>query len=195
MSGQEPGSGPGGRLVVLVRHGEAAAGWDGAADPGLSDVGHAQAARVAHDLEDLGASTLVVSPLRRTRETAAPISERLGLPPVPEPRVGEVVAPAGMRSLDERGPWLRTFMAGSWSGAEPSLREWRDGLLAALSVLPDRSVVVTHFVAINAAVGAAQGEDRVVCFRPGHCSRTTLLVGPAGLELVSLGVEAETVVR
>lgn len=189
------GTGTGGRLVVLVRHGEASAGWDGAADPGLSELGQAKAAEVAADLEGIGATALVVSPLRRTAETALPIAELLGLAPVVEPRVGEVVAPPGRDSLEARGPWLRTFMAGSWDRAEPALGTWRDGVISALVALPDRAVVVTHFVAINAAVGWAQGDDRVVSFRPDHCSCTTLRVADGGLELVSLGAEAETVVR
>ncbi len=184
-----------GRLVVLVRHGEASAGWSGEADPGLSDVGRRQAADVAEALADLRPAALVVSPLRRTRETALPVAERFGLAPVVEPRVGEVVAPAGSDSLEQRGPWLRTFMAGSWERAEPALQGWRAGVLSALTGLADRTVVVTHFIAINAVVGSALGDDRVVPFRPGHCSRTTLRVGPSGLEVVSLGAEAETVVR
>jgi len=189
------GTGTGGRLVVLVRHGEASAGWDGAADPRLSELGRAQAAQVAEDLEGGGATALVVSPLRRTRETALPIAELLGLAPVVEPLVGEVVAPPGHDSLEARGPWLRTFMAGSWDLAEPALRAWREGVVSALAALPDGAVVVTHFVAINVAVGWAQGDDRVVSFRPGHCSRTTLRVGDGGLELVGLGAEARTAVR
>ena len=189
------GARDGGRLVVLVRHGEASAGWSGEADPGLSELGRSQAAAVAEDLVALRPGALVVSPLRRTRETALPVAERLGLEPVVEPLVGEVVAPPGRDSLEQRGPWLRAFMAGSWQQAEPSLHGWREGVLSALRGLADRAVVVTHFVAINVAVGAALGDDRVGSFRPGHCSRTTLRVLPSGLEVVSLGAEADTAVR
>ena len=196
MSVPVPDQSPDERLIVLVRHGEAAAGWDGDADPGLSDLGREQAAQVADELGGPSAGPLVVSPLRRTQETAAPIARRLGVAPVLEPLVGEVPAPAAHASLAARGPWLRTFMAGSWAGAhEDGLLAWRDGLLGALLALPADTVVVTHFVAINAAVGAALGDDRVVSFRPGHCSRTTLRLCDRGLELVHLGAEAATVVR
>ena len=181
--------------MVLVRHGEAAAGWDGDADPGLSDLGRQQAERAAEELAGAAARPLVVSPLRRTQETAAPIARRLGVAPVLEPAVGEVPAPAPHSSLGARGPWLRTFMAGSWAGADGGLQAWRHGLIDALLALPADAVVVTHFVAINVAVGAATGDDRVVSFRPGYCSRTTLRIGEDGLELVDRGAEAATVVR
>lgn len=186
---------PGDRLVTLVRHGEASAGWDGDADPGLSDLGRAQADRVADAVRGLAGCDLVVSPLRRTRETALPLAEALGATPRIEPLVGEVVAPARATSLEARGPWLRGFMSGRWGGADAELLAWRDGVLGAIRSLPADAVVVTHFVAINVAVGAATGDDRVASFRPAHCSRTVLRVGDDGIDVVTLGDEADTVVR
>ena len=185
----------GDRLVTLVRHGEASAGWDGDADPGLSDLGRSQADRVADALRGHAGCDLVVSPLRRTRETALPVAEALGATPRIEPLVGEVVAPAHAASLEARGPWLRAFMSGGWDGADAELLTWREGVLDALRSLPADAVVVTHFVAINVAVGAATGDDRVVSFRPTHCSRTVLRVGDGGIDVVTLGAEADTVVR
>ena len=185
---------PGDRYVVLVRHGEAAAGWDGDADPGLSVRGRAQAERVAADLAGLAGTPVVTSPLRRTRETAAPIAAALGVEARVDPAVGEVVAPPPFAALDQRGPWLRGFMQGGWTDADPSLLAWRSDVVSALLALPGDAVVVTHFVAINAAVGAALGDDRVVCFRPANCSRTVLRLGEDGITVARLGDEAETVV-
>jgi broad specificity phosphatase PhoE len=48
-------------------------------------------------------------------------------------------------------------------------------------------VVVTHFVAINVAVGHASGDDRVVCFVPDNCSRTVLDADGDRLTVVELG--------
>ena len=183
---------PGDRFVVLVRHGEAAAGWDGDVDPGLSDLGRSQAAQVAADLTGLAGTPLVVSPLARTRETAAPIAEVLGVVPTVDPAVGEVVVPTEHASLTARGTWLRGFMAGGWTGVHPELATWRDGVLGALRALPGDAVVVTHFVAINAAVGAALGDDRVVSFRPANCSRTILRIADDGMHVARLGDEADT---
>ncbi len=185
---------PGDRFVVLVRHGEAAAGWDGDADPGLSDRGRAQAARAAVDLAALAGTPVVASPLRRTRETAAPIAAALGVDVVLDAAVGEVVAPAPFAALDRRGPWLRQLMAGRWVDAGGQLVTWRQGVVSALEALPGDTVVVTHFVAINAAVGAALGDDRVVTFRPGNCSQTVLRIGRDGTTVARLGDEADTVV-
>ena len=62
--------------VLLMRH---ALPLSGHADPGLSDVGHAQAERVAQWLKGSRIDALVTSPLRRARETTAPIEVSLGL--------------------------------------------------------------------------------------------------------------------
>ena len=53
----------------------------------------------------------------------------------------------------------------------------------------------SHFVAINAAVGACQGEDALVVFHPGYCSVTTFEVADGEVRLVELGSEADTEVR
>jgi broad specificity phosphatase PhoE len=46
----------------------------------LNAQGRAEAAALARSLSDLAIAAVVASPLERTRETAAPIAERLGLP-------------------------------------------------------------------------------------------------------------------
>ena len=56
--------------LVLVRHGRPAAGWDADPDPGLDPEGVAQAERMAAALAPSGPLPIVVSPKRRTRETA-----------------------------------------------------------------------------------------------------------------------------
>lgn len=62
--------------LLLLRH---ALPLSGHADPGLSEVGRAQAERVAQWLTGSNIDALVTSPLRRARETAAPIEAALGL--------------------------------------------------------------------------------------------------------------------
>jgi probable phosphoglycerate mutase len=62
--------------LLLLRH---AIPLSGQADPGLSDLGRAQAERVAQWLKCSEIDGLVTSPLRRARETAAPIEAALGL--------------------------------------------------------------------------------------------------------------------
>ena len=167
--------------LTLVRHGEAAAGWDDAVDPGLSDLGRRQAAAVA----ELVASTspplpLLVSPKRRCRETAEPLAERWSIEPTVDPAVGEVRHP----DVADRGAWLRDLMAGTWSAAEPDARAWADGVVERLLAVETDTVVFSHFVAINVAIGRATGDDRVLCVRLGNGSRTTLDVDGSTLTLV-----------
>lgn len=178
--------------LTLVRHGEAAAGWGDDPDPGLSDVGKAQAQAMAAALAPFGPQPVLVSPLRRTRETAAPLEVTWDVRALVEPAVGEIVAPARAAGLEARSAWLRTAMGGRWSELDEEHHAWRDGVVDALVALDTDTVVVTHFVAINVAVGAATGDDRVMVFSPGHCSRTTLEVDDGRLRLVEVGASAAT---
>lgn len=178
----------------LVRHGEPAALYGDHPDPGLSEGGRAQAGAMADALDGVGPLPLVTSPKRRTRETVAVIEERWGVPARVEPAVGELRAPEGL-ARDEHRDWLRAFLAGNWAEADEGLRAWRASVVGALRRLPRDTVVVTHYIAINAAVGEATGDDRVRCFRPGYCSVTVLDLAEHGLRLVELGGEAVSVVH
>ena len=97
--------------LYLVRHGRAAAGWDREIDPGLDDLGRKQAQSLAEELGSL-ARNLIVSPLARTRETAAPLAAAWQIEPRIEPRVGEIPSPVS--GLKERGLWLREIAARAW---------------------------------------------------------------------------------
>ena len=178
--------------LVLVRHGRAAAGWDADADPGLDATGREQADAVAAALAPEGPLPVVVSPMRRTRETAAALERVWGIVSLVEPAVGEIRAPVD--DLPGRGAWLRGVSTGRWAEQDGALLRWRDELLAALGALDRATVVVTHFFGINAAVAAASGDDRLVCFRPGHCSRTVLENDGGRLRLMQLGAEGATAV-
>ncbi len=176
--------------LYLVRHGKAAASFSESHDPGLHPSGVAQAEAVAERLAPLGPLPLVVSPLRRTRETAAPLERRWGVAGRIEPAVGEIPSPCAEPA--RRGEWLRGVMTSRWAEQPAELHRWRDGVLEALLRLPESSVIVSHFVAINVAVGSATEDDRVISFAPDNGSVTVLgLVGGA-LRLLERGVEAAT---
>lgn len=178
--------------VWLVRHGEAEAGWGDDPDPGLSDVGRAQADEVARRLSiDVdGPVPVLTSPLRRCTETAAPLAAAWEVTPEVDARVGEVVPPEGAAELADRPVWLRQVMASRWSDLTDRDREWRRSVLERVAAIDADTVVFTHFVLINAVVGAATDDDRVVSFRPANCSVTRIDVGPGGgLSLVGRGHE------
>ncbi len=90
--------------------------------------------------------------------------------------------------------WLRGVMAGNWTGVGAEYDAWRVNALAAVDKLQDETAVFSHFVAINAIVGLLSGDDRVVVFRPGHCSITKLTRAGGKLRVAELGSEAATVV-
>jgi broad specificity phosphatase PhoE len=174
----------------LVRHAEAAAGWDSDVDPGLGEVGVRQAAAVAERLAPLGPLPVVTSPMRRCRETAEPLLARWGVAPVVDPRVGEIPSPSD--DLSERAAWLRQAMGGSWADLGERWHRWRTSLLAALLETRSEAVVVTHFVAINTAIGLATGDDRVVIERPANASVTVLAHDGEHLRLIAPPDEAGT---
>jgi broad specificity phosphatase PhoE len=173
--------------LFLVRHGDAAAGWTDDLDPGLSKLGHGQARHAAESIAPLGPLPLVSSPLRRCRETADAFAERWHVEPMIEPRVGEIESPG--LDLTARGPWLAALMAGTWSDVAPALQRWRSGVINALLEIDTDAVVVTHFVAINVAIGAATVDDRVVCRRVANCS--TKMLESDGQSLVLVAAPAE----
>ena len=177
--------------VVLVRHGKAAAGWADDLDPGLDDLGRQQAFAMADALHLFGPLPLYSSPLRRCYETAEALGDRWGVEPIVTPDVGEVESPTA--DLAERGAWLRGFMGGRWSEQPPELLAWRRRVVDFLLSIEDQdAVVVSHFVAINAAVGWAMDDDRVIVFAPDNCSRTELKIEGGRLEVVELGGTAQT---
>ena len=178
--------------IYMVRHGEAAAGWNEDPDPGLSESGRGQAVAVAKRLAPSGPLNILSSPLKRCRETAAPLAEIWGRGVRVETRVREIPSP-DEPNIDRRA-WLRDVQAGTWSEAEDWLASWRQRVIDCLIGLRRDSVVFSHFVALNVAVGAARGEDRVSQFRPAHCSVCRFDNADGQLSLIALGAERSTVV-
>jgi broad specificity phosphatase PhoE len=176
--------------IILIRHGKAAAGFSEHLDPGLDATGHAQAEAMAAELSPIGPLPLVTSPLRRTRETAAALERAWSTRARIEPRFAELPSPG--LDLAERGKWLKGLMAGRWPDTDPALHAWRRDLFDAILGLTEDSVVVTHYIPINTIVGAAAGDDRLIVFRPDHCSRTIVDIDGGRLRAAIWGAEAAT---
>lgn len=181
--------------VYLVRHGRAAAGWDVDPDPPLDEQGRAQSLAVAAHLRPLGPLQLVTSPLLRCQQTAFPLGTVWGATAVIEPRVAEIPSPEGVAMAD-RVDWLRAAMEGTWGALGARYTEYRDTVVATIAALPADTVVCSHFVAINAVIGAAIGDDRLVIRSLDNCSVTIIDVAADGsLHLVEGGHEADTLIR
>jgi broad specificity phosphatase PhoE len=180
--------------LYLVRHGRAAAGWNTDADPSLDAVGMAQADRVADRLEPLGPLAIESSPLRRCRDTAVPLATRWEQPVAIEPRMAEIPSPEGI-AMEDRVEWLREAMRGTWADLGPRYTAFRDEIGVSLRMRTDDVVVFSHFIAINAAIGLATGDDRLVIRSLDNCSVTVMDVVDGVLHLVEGGHEADTLIR
>ena len=178
-----------------MRHGRASGGWDDDLDPGLDDLGHAQAEAMADLVAPLGPLPILVSPMRRTRETAAPLERRWRSEAVVDPAVGEVPSPPDI-PMAERTTWLHAAMAGTWADLGHTYGEWRDAVVQRLCAIDVDTIVVSHFVAINTAIGSATGNDQIVIAAVDNCSQTVVDVVDGRLVLVERGFEApDTLVR
>lgn len=190
-------------LIYLVRHGRTAPQPANPRDPQLSADGQLQAQAVARELDQRigGPLPILTSPLRRCRETAAPLALLWKVEPILEPRVAEVPSPAGT----ERAEWFSQTLASTWRevgrggdalqpGYELLLAAWRRDVAEAILACRGDAVVFSHFVAINVLAGRALGEDRVTCFRLDHASVTVLETVASDIRLVESGREQQTAV-
>ena len=187
--------------IYMIRHGKAAAGWDGDADPGLNELGRAQAEAVAKKVQALVATPVPIysSPLKRCQETAAPLAAAWGVTPQIEAGVGEIPPP--LEDLTERTQWLRRVMAGTWEGlyrdavsveSGVDFRGWNDNVVNTLNAFKGEAVVIfSHFIALNAAYCAATGAADVVSFAPENCSLSIFGTDGTSLSLVAQGEETE----
>jgi broad specificity phosphatase PhoE len=180
--------------LYLVRHAKAAARFDEDPDPGLSEEGKEAAVDLALQLESIGPMQILTSPLERARESALPLANRWGILPEVSAAFSEIPTPPEIaeRGIKARGPWLQQ-LAGQRFGAQPSIiRAWREGLLGMIRTARYDTVIFTHFMVINAALGAALNDDRVVLAHPDYCSCTIFDVDRRGVTLVTRGKEAAT---
>ena len=187
--------------IYMIRHGKAAAGWNGDADPGLNELGLAQAEAVAKKVQALVAKPVSIysSPLKRCQETAAPLAAAWGVTPQIEAGVGEIPPP--LEDLTARTDWLRRVMAGTWEGlyrdavsveSGVDFRGWNDNVVNTLNALEGEAVVIfSHFIALNAAYCAATGGQDVVSFAPENCSLSIFDTDGSSLSLVEQGEETE----
>jgi len=103
--------------------------------------------------------------------------------------------------LSDRHQWLVEAMAGTWQRMQdtappnsPDFLSWRADMLSAVLRIPEDAVIFSHFIAINAIVGAAIGSDAVVSFRPDHASITTIDTQGGRFAIIEKGREAVTTV-
>jgi broad specificity phosphatase PhoE len=182
--------------LYFIRHARPTASFGDSVDPGLDDLGQSQAQAVAEHLRRLTRPLPIYSsPLRRCRETAQPLGVMWTVQPRIFPEVGEIPSPP--LSLEERQTWLRCALGGTWADLKqsapegsPDFDEWRTRLLNAVRAMAGDSVIFSHYIAINAIVGSALGNEQVVSFRPDYASVTIIEVSEGRIAIRELGSEA-----
>ena len=183
--------------VRFVRHGQASAGWGTDPDPDLDELGRSQSEAVAHTLNaQVGAAPVEVwtSPLLRCRSTAQPFVRLRNTEAQVVDAVREIPSPADITTA-ARIEWLRAAMEGTWSALGGEFELYRDRLVDVVTAITDDTVVFSHFIAINAMIGACIGDDRLVIRSLANTSVTIIEVTDGSLTLVESGEEAETLIR
>lgn len=137
--------------IVLIRHGEPEWVRDGltVVDPPLTPLGHRQAARLAEALCDEEFDEILVSPLLRARQTAAPLLEALGRPEVIDPWLEEIRDPVWHGTPAEKAAEAYAELRGRkaedrWHGLEggESMRDFVARIRSGCSAfLGDRGVL------------------------------------------------------
>ncbi len=188
----------------VIRHGEAASGWGEDANPPLSEMGRAQAAKAAENIEaHLSAPVPIISsPLLRCQQTAQALAERWQQNIEIDPCFREIPSPH--QDLDKRVAWLRRIMPGSWAdldndaeSAHVDFKGWREGIISRLGDFRDDEAVVifSHFIVLNVIYAAAEGTSAIVSFRPDNGSLHIFNYDDGILRLHALGQEASTKVN
>ena len=186
--------------IYMVRHGRAAAGWNVDPDPGLDELGRSQALAVAGQPSRLGPLDVVSSPLLRCQQTAFPLATAWKKDVAINPAVGEIPSPEGY-TLENRVEWLRAAMATTWSDVArdsgQKYADYRQEIARAVASLTSDTVIFSHFIAINAVIGVALGDDRVLIHHLDNCSVSVFETdGSGGLTLLEVGGEdANTLIR
>jgi broad specificity phosphatase PhoE len=126
--------------------------------------------------------------------TAELVAHAWNVVPVVTPEVREIPSPEGV-PMGQRVPWLRAAMGGTWAELGPRYTGFRDTILTTLAGLGRDTVVVSHFIAINAVIGAASADDRLVIASLDNASVTIVDVDGGCFVVTERGHEADTLIR
>ncbi len=169
--------------IVLVRHGQPEWVRNGLAvgDPPLTELGLKQAENLADRLEGEPFDEILVSPLTRARQTAAPLLKRLGQPEVIAPWLAEIRDPGWAGSPAEKAEQAYAEMRRQspddrWHGLDggESVRDFVDRI----------HLGVELFLAER---GVARAEHDLPVWNVERPGRRILLVAHAGTNSVSIG--------
>jgi probable phosphoglycerate mutase len=177
--------------LLIIRHGlpvridEA----DGPADPGLSELGHEQARRVAEWLRHEKITAVYTSPMRRAVQTAEPLGAVLGVDPVVDDEVAEFDRGQHfyipLEELKAAGdPRYEALMRGEQMD-EVDPFTFREVVTVAIERIVEANpggkvAVVCHGGVINAYASHVLGIEFPLFFQPTYTSINRFLASSAG---------------
>jgi probable phosphoglycerate mutase len=186
--------------VLLIRHGRSAdvvPGSPESADPGLHEVGTAQAAALDVALADRRIDAVYSSHLRRAVDTAMPLAARRGLsvsvrPELEEVRLGDWANGEFRRRAAVADPeWVAWSRTGRWDGIPGGEGDaaFRARTTAAVrAIVADHAGQVVAVVAHGGTIGAITAEllgiERTLWLAVENTSVTTLHIGPHGVMVI-----------
>ena len=167
----------------------------GVADPELSIEGHEQSKKMAAYLASENIDAVYVSPLRRARETAQPLIEKLGI----QFEICEGVAEFDRNSneyvpIEElratNDPRWQKMMQGEWDETADSPKVFRDRVISSINELIERHpgekvAVVCHGGVINQYLAYVLGIDtQMGFFYPQYTSIHRVAASRAGAKSI-----------
>jgi probable phosphoglycerate mutase len=170
--------------LLLIRHARPlrAHGGEGPADPALSPLGLRQSEALADWLADERLDAIYASPLRRARETAAPLAAKLGLDVGIDESVREYDADAV-----EYIPMEELKAAGDprWNEVPDALPEFRERVIHGIERLvkahtSERIAVVCHGGVVNVYVAWVVRTRTELFFLPHYTSVSRVLASGGG---------------
>lgn len=177
--------------LLIIRHGLPVRidEGDGPADPELSELGHEQARRMAAWLRDEKLTAVYTSPMRRARQTAAPLGEATGLEPVVDDEVAEFDRGQHFYiPLEElkaaKDPRYEALMRGEQMD-EVDPFTFREVVTVAIERIVEANpggkvAIVCHGGVINAYASHVLGIDFPLFFQPTYTSINRFLASSAG---------------
>lgn len=177
--------------LLIIRHGLPVRidEGDGPADPELSELGHEQARRMAAWLRDEKLTAVYTSPMRRARQTAAPLGEATGLEPVVDDEVAEFDRGQHFYiPLEElkaaKDPRYEALMRGEQMD-EVDPFTFREVVTVAIERIVEANpggkvAIVCHGGVINAYASHVLGIEFPLFFQPTYTSINRFLASSAG---------------
>ena len=191
-------------MIHLLRHGrhaEVGQVLSGRSEIGLSEAGQAEVAAMSAHLAAYPIASIHSSPRRRTRETAAPIAARTGLPVLVAHALDEIdfgrFAGSSFDALAGDPDWqdwnARRATArcpGGESMAEAIDRAW--AFISAIPAAQTPALCVSHCDVIRGIVARLLGLDfdRIFAFDCDPASLTTVMLDGSDARLVTLNERA-----